>query len=48
MNRELLLDTILNNMSQGVLMFDQAARLIVCNRRYIEMYGLPPEVAGPG
>jgi len=48
MDGELLLDTILNNMSQGVLMFDQAARLIVCNQRYIEMYDLPPEVARPG
>ena len=48
MDGELLLDTILNNMSQAVLMFDQAARLIVCNQRYIEMYGLPPEVTRPG
>ena len=43
-----LFDTILNNMSHGVLMFDQAARLIFCNRRYSEMYGLPPEVTQPG
>jgi diguanylate cyclase (GGDEF)-like protein len=48
MNEELLLETILNNMPQGVLMFDQAARLIVCNQRYVEMYGLPPEITTPG
>src|SRR5262249_29255453 len=36
------------NMSQGVLLFDSKARLIFANRRYAEMYGLPPEVARPG
>ena len=29
-------------------MFDQAKRLVVCNQRYIEMYGLSPEVVKPG
>ena len=48
MDEQLLLDTILNNMSQGVLMFDQAARLIFCNQRYIELYGLAPDVGTPG
>lgn len=37
-----------NNMSQGLLMFDAAARLVVCNERYIEMYRLSPEVVRPG
>src|SRR5580693_9291792 len=27
-----------NNMSQGLCMFDAAARLVVCNDRYREMY----------
>jgi len=35
-------DTALNNMSQGLCFFDGAQRLIVCNSRYIEMYGLDP------
>src|SRR5450631_3518390 len=43
-----LLDTVINNMSQGVLMFDAEARLVFCNSRYIEMYGLSPAVATPG
>ena len=45
-----LLDTVLNNMCQGVLMFDTDARMVFCNQRYIEMYGLSPElvVAGCG
>ncbi len=47
-DQQLLLDTVLNNMSQGVLMFDAEARLVFCNQRYIEMYGLSAEVATPG
>jgi diguanylate cyclase (GGDEF)-like protein len=43
-----LLDTVINNMSQGVLMFDAEARLVFCNPRYIAMYGLSPAVATPG
>ncbi len=43
-----LLHTVLENMSQGVLMFDAEARLVFCNRRYIEMYGLPAEAAKAG
>jgi diguanylate cyclase (GGDEF)-like protein/PAS domain S-box-containing protein len=43
-----LFDTILSNLSQGVLMFDKKARVVFCNRRYIEMYGLSPKIAKPG
>ena len=43
-----LLDTVLNNMCQGVLMFDTDARMVFCNQRYIEMYGLSPELVVPG
>jgi diguanylate cyclase (GGDEF)-like protein len=45
---EHLLASVLDNMSQGVLLFDSETRLIFCNRRYCEMYALPPEVARPG
>jgi diguanylate cyclase (GGDEF)-like protein/PAS domain S-box-containing protein len=45
---EQLLHTVLNNMSQGVAMFDADARLVFCNRRYVEMHGLSFEVAKPG
>jgi PAS domain S-box-containing protein len=38
----------LNNMTQGLCMFDAAARLVLCNQVYIEMYGLRPEHARPG
>jgi methyl-accepting chemotaxis protein len=43
-----LLSIALNNMTQGVVMFDDHERLVVCNDRYIEMYGLSPEVIRPG
>jgi diguanylate cyclase (GGDEF)-like protein/PAS domain S-box-containing protein len=42
------LDTAINNMPQGLLMFDASGKLVVCNRRYIEMYGLSPDVIKPG
>jgi methyl-accepting chemotaxis protein len=40
--------TALNNMSEGLCMFDGSTRLVLRNDRYIELYGLPPEVAKPG
>jgi diguanylate cyclase (GGDEF)-like protein/PAS domain S-box-containing protein len=44
----LRLDLALNNISQGLCFFDGSHRLIVCNNRYIEMYGLPPDRVRPG
>jgi len=38
----------LDNMSEGLCMFDDKEHLVVCNRRYREMYDLPPDVAKPG
>ena len=43
-----LLETVLNNLSQGVALFDSETRLIFCNQRYTEMYGLLSEFARPG
>jgi diguanylate cyclase len=40
--------TAVNNMSHGVVMFDAAERLVVCNERYIEMYGLSADIVKPG
>ncbi len=42
------LDAALNNMRQGLLMFDKNHRVVVLNQRYIEMYGLSPDQAKPG
>jgi NO-binding membrane sensor protein with MHYT domain/methyl-accepting chemotaxis protein len=47
-DKSLLLSTALNNMTQGVVMFDAAERLVICNDRYREMYGLSADVVKPG
>jgi NO-binding membrane sensor protein with MHYT domain/methyl-accepting chemotaxis protein len=47
-DKTMLLETAMNNMSQGVVMFDANERLVVCNERYVEMYGLSPHVVKPG
>ncbi len=41
-------DAALNNMSMALLMFDGASRLVIHNKRYCEMYGLPPGNIKPG
>jgi PAS domain-containing protein len=41
--RNLLARIALNNMTQGLTMFDSAGRLVLCNLRYIEMTKLPRE-----
>jgi methyl-accepting chemotaxis protein len=47
-NQGRLLNVALNNMTQGVVMFDRGGRLIVCNDRYREIYGLSPKIVKPG
>jgi diguanylate cyclase (GGDEF)-like protein len=42
------LDVAVNNMTQSLLLFDSSDRLVVCNNRYIEMFGLSAEVVKPG
>ena len=41
-------DAALHNMLQGLVMLDSAQRVVVCNDRYIEMYGLSRELVRPG
>jgi methyl-accepting chemotaxis protein len=43
-----MLAMVLNNMTQGVVAFDAAERLVICNSRYIDMYGLSPDIVKPG
>ena len=40
--------TALEGMPQGLTMFDEQQRLIVCNARYAAMYGLRAELTEPG
>jgi diguanylate cyclase (GGDEF)-like protein/PAS domain S-box-containing protein len=42
------LDTALNNMTQGLILFDASARVVVYNQRYIDMYGLSTAVVKSG
>jgi methyl-accepting chemotaxis protein len=43
-----LLDLAVNHMTQGVVMFDHAGRLVVRNDRYLAMYGLSADIVKPG
>ena len=43
-----LMKSALNNMTQGLCMFDGAARLILCNERFIAMHRMRPEHARAG
>jgi diguanylate cyclase (GGDEF)-like protein len=45
---KLRLDTAIDNMTQGLLMFDSSQRLVVCNQRYVEMFGVSTDVVKPG
>ncbi|MGY8704165.1 EAL domain-containing protein [Bradyrhizobium sp. 18BD] len=42
------LDTALNNMSQGLILYDAAGYIVTCNRRYADMFGLSHDVIKPG
>ena len=42
------LDTALNNMTQGLVLYDASARVVLCNQRYLDMYGLSTDVVKPG
>jgi PAS domain-containing protein len=45
--RDQRLIVAVNNMSQGLGMFDAAERLVVCNDRYLEMYDMSAATAKP-
>src|SRR6202020_1789373 len=44
----LLLDAALENMTQGLCLYDAQNRLEVFNRRYLEIFKLPPDRIKPG
>ena len=43
-----VLEVTLENMGQGISMFDADLNLIVCNRKYLELLDLPPGHFNPG
>ena len=46
--QNLLFDTALNNMSHGLCMWNADLRIIVCNKRFLEIYGFSEAVVKPG
>ena len=36
------LDTAINNMTQGLLLFNATGHLVICNQSYLEMFGVSP------
>ena len=46
--QNMLIDTAINNMPQGLVMFDADARVVICNKRYLEMSGLRQDQVQPG
>ena len=42
------LDAAVNNMTQGLLLFNGEGRLVICNQRYIDMFELSPDIVKPG
>jgi diguanylate cyclase len=46
--QKLQLDAAVDNMTQGLVMFDANKRLVLSNNRYIEMYGLSPDIVKLG
>lgn len=41
-------EVAISNMSQGLCLFDADRKLVISNRRYQEMYGLPADLIEPG
>ena len=46
--RNMHFDTALTNMVQGLCMFDKDQKLIVVNKRYLDIYGFSADVVKPG
>jgi PAS domain S-box-containing protein len=42
------LSTAVDNMSQGLCMFDAQGRIVLVNRRYVDMYSLSPQIVRAG
>ena len=47
-SRNIHFEAALDNMVQGLCMFAPDQTLMVCNKRYLELYGFSPDVVKPG
>src|SRR5438045_495408 len=43
-----MFEAAVQNISEGLCMFDKERKLVICNDRYAEIYKLPPELTKPG
>jgi len=43
-----LLEKAINNLSMGLVIFDKQRKVVFCNKRYMEIYGLSAEQVKPG
>jgi diguanylate cyclase (GGDEF)-like protein len=43
-----LIEEAIHNLSLGIVIFSDQRRVVFCNRRYMQMYGLSPEQVKPG
>jgi diguanylate cyclase (GGDEF)-like protein len=46
--QNMLFDAALNNMSQGLVLFDSDRRVVICNKRYQDMFGFTADQVKPG
>jgi diguanylate cyclase (GGDEF)-like protein len=42
------LDVAVNNMAQGLILYDASERVVICNRQFMEVLGLSPQIIKPG
>lgn len=42
------LDIAVSNMAQGLLLYDNSERLVLCNQQFLHMFRLSPEIIKPG
>ena len=46
-DRGRLLEEVFNNLSLGIIVFDDRREVVFCNARYLEIYGLGAEQVKP-
>jgi diguanylate cyclase (GGDEF)-like protein len=46
--QDLRIRAILDNLAQGLSLYDNQARLVLCNQQFLDIYRLPPELGKPG
>ncbi|WKA28502.1 bifunctional diguanylate cyclase/phosphodiesterase [Bradyrhizobium roseum] len=42
------LDVAVNNMAQGLILYDASERVVICNRQFTKMLGMSPLIVKPG